>query len=254
MCKLSGQSFVARLRLTLCIFLLSLAVPGAGAQAPNMAPQGANGLTMSLYPVERGPDGQQYITTPKGFKVTVPGVNIAADAHEVAVYRNDQNQFWYVDRNGVTQPVNHNQLQWTVAQIQNQMATRNLQIEKNEVREPYGVPPGVMPGSAPAATLAVPGAMPVAAPGMMGTAPQSPSTIVVNNQQPASNTSGSSGTKTALVSGLAAAGGAMAGWPLPAPCTTTTTATTGCPMERRCIMRAINTITTVPTALDVRCR
>src|ERR1700733_11719595 len=95
----------------------------AKAQNPPISQTEVNGVTMSVYPVERGADGQQYITTPKGFKVTVPGLGIAPDATEVAVYRNDKNEFWYVDRKGVTQPVSHEQLQWTVAQIQHQQAT-----------------------------------------------------------------------------------------------------------------------------------
>src|SRR5208337_4925280 len=90
-----------------CLAALLLAGGGAPvlAQSPNVSQTEVNGVTMSLYPVEKGAGGQQYITTPKGFKVTVPGINIAPDAHEIAVYRNDKNQFWYVDRNGTTQPV-----------------------------------------------------------------------------------------------------------------------------------------------------
>jgi hypothetical protein len=185
------------------------------AQSPAISQTEVNGVTMSVYPVERGADGQQYITTPKGFKVTVPGLGIAPDANEVAVYRNDKNEFWYVDRNGVTQPVTHDQLQWTVAQIQHQQATRNIQIEKTA--EPYGVPPGVVPGAAMGAGIPLGAVPPAAVPGMVPTgmvpygmvpATQPASTVIVN-QQPA--TQGAGVGTTAAISGLAAAGGAMAG-------------------------------------------
>jgi hypothetical protein len=186
--------------------------PPARAQSPVISQTEVNGVTMSVYPVERGTDGQQYITTPKGFKVTVPGLGIAPEANEVAVYRNDKNEFWYVDQKGVTVPVTHDQLQWTVAQIQHQQATRNIQIEKSAaMAEPYGVPPGVVPGSALGAGLPIGAIPPAAVPTMVpyGVPPGvQPGSTVIVNQQPVQGTS--AGT-TAAISGLAAAGGAMAG-------------------------------------------
>jgi hypothetical protein len=183
------------------------------AQSPAISQTEVNGVTMSVYPVERGADGQQYIITPKGFKVTVPGLGIAPEATEVAVYRNDKNEFWYVDRKGITQPVTHEQLQWTVAQIQHQQATRNIQIEKSAaVAEPYGVPPGVMPGAAMGAGVPFGAVPPAAMPGMVpyGMVPATqPASTVIVNQQPA--TQGAGVGTTAAISGLAAAGGAMAG-------------------------------------------
>jgi hypothetical protein len=158
------------------------------SQQPGGPAGEVSGVTMSIFPVERGADGQQYITTKAGFKVTVPGLGIAPDANEIAVYRNNENKFWYIDKAGVTQPVSEAQLQWTMAQINHQQAMRTIEVQENAARTNVGVA-GMQPGMMP----------------QQGYAQQAP-TVIVNNSQPAS-----SGVSTAAVSGLAAAGGAMAG-------------------------------------------
>ena len=191
----------------LCIAFItaSMFLPALG-QGQMEPPAQISGVTMSIFPVERGADNLQYITTPKGFKVTVPGLGIAPDAHEVAVYRNNANQFWYIDQKGATQPVSASQLQWTLAQINQQETLRNIEsggagIQPGRPEMPIenrpGMPMGVQPG--------------MMQPGMMQTMPmqgqvmQQTPTVVVQNQQPTGAAS------AAMVGGLAAATGAMAG-------------------------------------------
>ncbi len=159
------------------VMALIVQSPGTGQQ-PNMPAGEINGVTMSIFPVQRGADGEQYITTRAGFKITVPGLGIAPDANEIAVYRNNQNQYWYVDKAGATQAVSEAQLQWTMAQINQQQAMRTIQNQENAGAQQQ-----------PQQQYA-----------------QQPQTVVVNN-----NTQPSSGGSTAVVAGLAAATGAMAG-------------------------------------------
>src|SRR5277367_753161 len=93
-------------------YLLSNAV--TFAQMPQQMPQqyaNPNQTAMIFYPVELGPDGRQYITTKAGYKVTVPGLGIAPNAGQIAVYRDPQNNFWYVDKNGSPTPVSPQQMQ-----------------------------------------------------------------------------------------------------------------------------------------------
>lgn len=168
---------------------IPMGTPAMGAAQPNPD------ISMCLYPVERGADGQQYIVTKAGYKVTVPGLGIAPDAHEIAVYRDTQNNFWYVDKNGVTQPVSHDQLQWTMAQISHQQAMHNIEMQHS--------PPAMAPG----ANLSVQGMVPQSAgmqPGQVATGQGQ--TVIINNQQPSG-----SGGNAALATGLAAGSAAMMG-------------------------------------------
>jgi len=167
---------------------MPIGAPGMAAAQPNP------NITMCLYPVERGADGQQYIVTKAGYKVTVPGLGIAPDAHEVAVYRDTQNNFWYVDKNGVTQAVSHDQLQWTMAQISHQQAMNNIEMQHSSL--PGRTAPGMMPQSA---------MMPS---GQMPTGQAQP--IIINNQQP-SGGGGNSALATGMVAGTSAMMGSMMG-------------------------------------------
>jgi len=162
------------------IIALLIQAPGS-CQQPNLPAGEINGVTMTIFPVQRGTDGQQFITTKAGFKITVPGLGIAPDANEIAVYRNVQNKFWYINKAGVTQAVTDAQLQWTKAQINQQQAMRTIQNQEN------------------AAALQPPTLAQQFA--------QQPQTVIVNNN----NNQPSSGGSNAAITGLAAATGAMAG-------------------------------------------
>jgi len=147
-----------------------------------------NQTAMIFYPVELGPDGKQYITTKAGYKVSVPGLGIAPNAGQIAVYRDPQNNFWYVDKNGNPTPVSPQQMQSVMSQMQTQSMQRG-QVQYGQY--PQRMPPQNMYGQAAAPAAA---AAPVAA------APSQP-------QQSSNNNNGSS----ALMTGLAAAGGAAMG-------------------------------------------
>ncbi len=192
----------------LVLFCLSCSGP---VQAQNSQPmQAANpDISMSLYPVEKGADGQQYIITKAGYKITVPGLGIAPNATDIAVYRDGQNHFWYVDKNGATQPVSQSQLQWTMAQINHQQAMRNIEAQRNmppsSIQPNMMGTPGMMQGSVMQPAMMQPGMM---VPGQTMAGQTTPN-VIINNQQPA--TQSSSGASSAMVSGLAAGGGAMLG-------------------------------------------
>lgn len=142
------------------VLLGSAGFSPVGAQ---YAPGAPSGITMSLYPVEKGADGQQYIVTKVGYKVTVPGLGISPNANDIAVYRDNQNHFWYVDKNGATQPVSQSQLQWTEAQIKNQQAMHGQTAQNVIINNQQPVKQGM----SPAGTAAVTG-MAAAGGAMMG--------------------------------------------------------------------------------------
>jgi len=168
-----------------CLSLLAFSCVGkALAQGESINQNSpANQISMSIFPVERGADGQQYIITKAGYKVTVPGLGIAPNANEIAVYKDNANNYWYVDKNGATQKVTHDQLQWTLAQINQQQAQRNMMAGQS--LSPQMMSQSQMPMGQPA------------------------SQVVVQNLQP--NPQGSSVGGTAMMSSMAAMGGAMAG-------------------------------------------
>src|SRR5215470_7227659 len=96
--------------------LLAPAVSGP-VQSQSSNQSGASGISMIMYPVQRGSDGLQYLITPAGHRVHIPGLGIAPNASQVSVYRDASNQFWYTNINGQTTAVTPKQLEWAQAQI-----------------------------------------------------------------------------------------------------------------------------------------
>jgi hypothetical protein len=134
-------------------------------------------VSMEIFPIQRGYDGAQFIVTKAGYTVSIPGLGVAPDATQIAAYKDEQNNIWYIDRNGVPVKLTNEQVQWGMAQINQQAQARAMAAGEQPITQ-----------SAPAAAA--------------------PSTTVVVQQQPAQT---SSGTVSTLATGLAAAGGAMAG-------------------------------------------
>src|SRR5215470_18463351 len=99
--------------------LLAPAVSGP-VQSQSSNQSGASGISMIMYPVQRGNDGLQYLITPAGHRVHIPGLGIAPDAAQVPVYRDQSNQFWYINLKGQPTAVTPQQLEWAAAQISKQ--------------------------------------------------------------------------------------------------------------------------------------
>lgn len=116
----------------LLLAMATFAFPHLDAKAQSASSTGNNGISMTFYPVVRGNDGNQYLITPSGKQVTVPGLGIAANATQVPVYRDQANHFWYTDLNGQQIAVTQEQLGAVQAQI-------NAQSGGN------GMPPQMMP-------------------------------------------------------------------------------------------------------------
>ncbi len=79
------------------------------------------GVSMSVYPIERGYDGAQFVISKQGYRVMVPGLGISPDAHEIAVYRDANSNYWYIDQRGQPTRLTSDQIRWAMAQIQDQM-------------------------------------------------------------------------------------------------------------------------------------
>ncbi len=186
--KMSKRSKLLMLQLAVTATLTVTLLPPMHAQSTGTN-TAAGQISMSILPVERGADGQQYIITKAGYKVTVPGLGIAPDAKEVAVYRDEANNYWYVDQKGTTEKVSHDQLQWTMAQINQQQAAKGI-AQKEAMATKEGMPSQMV--SSP----------------QMATGQATPNVIVQNTVPGGQYPSGGS---NAMMSGAAAMGGAMAG-------------------------------------------
>lgn len=113
--KSSRISLLLSLSLVLGLHLPSTAQVGNLAGSPGS--NSSNGITMMLYPVVRGADGNQYLLTPTGKQVTIPGLALAANATQVQVYRDNANNFWYTNVNGQQVAVTPQQLEIALQQI-----------------------------------------------------------------------------------------------------------------------------------------
>ncbi len=121
---------------SLCISLMvsitSLSFLHPDAKAQSSPATGNPGISMTIYPVVREADGNQYLITPFGKKVTIPGLGISPNATQVSVYRDLSNHFWYSNMNGQQIAVTPEQLNAAQAQINSQSG-------------PGGMPPQMMP-------------------------------------------------------------------------------------------------------------
>jgi len=83
--------------------------------------------SMEIFPIQRGYDGAQFIVTKAGYLVSLPGLGIAPDATQIAAYRDEQNNIWYIDREGVPVKLTPEQVQWGMAQINQQASQQAAQ-------------------------------------------------------------------------------------------------------------------------------
>lgn len=183
-----SKSLMLQLAVTATLVLTLL--PQIAVRAQTSQNNTATGqISMSILPVQKGEDGQQYIITKAGYKVTVPGLGIAPDAKEVAVYKDGANNYWYVDRKGTAQKVSHDQLQWTMAQINQQAAAKGM----SGMAMKEGMPSQMVPSA------------------QMPTEQTNTPNVIVQNSVPAGQYASNASGSTAMMSGVAAMGGAMAG-------------------------------------------
>lgn len=164
------------------VIISSLSAGVCLAQSSDPPPVG-----MILFPVKRDQDGNQYIISRAGYKIVIQGAGIAHDAKHIAVYQDNQNNFWYINKKGEPTEVNPEQMAKVNAQIQGQIEKRA------EMQGQY--PQAAQPGQYQ--------------PPYAGQATTNPNQTVIVNQQPSGNTG--SGGAGALGTGIAAMGGAMGG-------------------------------------------
>lgn len=96
------------------ILAISLAVSLSMTFASEVLAQGGQPVgqtSMTLYQVVTDNSGQQYIVTKAGPKLPLPGAGLAPGTQQVAIYRDQANNYWYTDRNGNPVEVTAQQLQ-----------------------------------------------------------------------------------------------------------------------------------------------
>ncbi|MBA3992278.1 MAG: hypothetical protein C0469_02040 [Cyanobacteria bacterium DS2.3.42] len=113
-----------RIALFLSMVAIGFLSPDSMAQQGNQTANG--GISMTIYPVVRKADGNQYLITPSGKQVTVPGLVIAPDSTQVSVYRDQANHFWYTAMNGQQVAVSPEQLEAALAQINAQSGSGSM--------------------------------------------------------------------------------------------------------------------------------
>ncbi len=108
-----------KLSQSIAIFLsmAALAFVPLNSEAQPVNQANNSGISMTIYPVVRQPDGNQYLITPSGKQVTVPGLVIAPNATQVSVYHDLANRYWYTAMNGQQVPVTPEQLEAAISQI-----------------------------------------------------------------------------------------------------------------------------------------
>ncbi|MBY0547434.1 MAG: hypothetical protein K2W95_09095 [Candidatus Obscuribacterales bacterium] len=105
------------LSLALLVCVAALAFPYLEGSAQSGAAASNPGISMTIYPVVRKADGKQYLITPSGKEVTIPGLGIAPNATQVAVYHDMNRNFWYNDTSGRPVAVTPAQLEAAQAQM-----------------------------------------------------------------------------------------------------------------------------------------
>lgn len=111
------------LELALSLFVLAGV---AFCPIPSIAqgPAGDPNVNMILFPVNRDQNNQQYIISRAGYKINIQGIGIDKNAKQIAVYQDNQNNFWYINKKGQPTEVNPEQMQKVQAQIQAQEMMR----------------------------------------------------------------------------------------------------------------------------------
>ncbi len=128
--------------LMVSLSLALLALPFAAQAQQSTQPAQVSPITMTLYPVQRGTDGKQYITTKAGYKVVIPGLGIAPNAQQVAAFRDAANNYWYINAKNQPTKLTAEQLQWTVDQMNLQAEAQNSALRQQIAAQGGGgVPP-----------------------------------------------------------------------------------------------------------------
>lgn len=103
-------------------FAATILMPCAASYASPCNAQGTDQpVGMILFPVMRDQNNQQYIINRGGYKVNIQGAGIAKDAKQIAVYQDNANNFWYMNKKGQPTEVNPQQMAKIQGQIQSEM-------------------------------------------------------------------------------------------------------------------------------------
>lgn len=81
-------------------------------------------VSMIVFPIVKQ-GSQQFVVTPKGFHIAIPGKGIASNAKEVIVYQDAEKNYWYVNKHGEPTPIPPQQVQDALMQVQQQMNAAN---------------------------------------------------------------------------------------------------------------------------------
>lgn len=160
---------------------VSSTVALAQERSPDAGPISGN-VTMTLFKIIEQ-KGKKYLETPTGETVPIAGKHLAKDASLVAVYRDSQNNYWFINKDGQPTAIPPQKVQWAVSEISEQ------RLAKEQTQ------------AALAAQAAGSSQYPT------GQAPVQQTTII----QGPGNAGGSGSGASMVGTGLAAAGGAMLG-------------------------------------------
>lgn len=136
-------------RAIVVLSLMVLLFPAAPVHSqPNRQLNNNTSISMIMYPVEKDSDGVQYLITPTGNRVHIPGLGIAPNATQVQVFRDQSEHFWYTNTKGQPTAVTEEQLDWARQQINRQSGVPSAMANQNSGQGyDQGNPPAQLTGN-----------------------------------------------------------------------------------------------------------
>lgn len=95
--------------------------PESITSAPLQAPPGSGQVTMTLFKVEKS-HGQKFLITPMGDKIPISGDQLAKDATSLAVYRDANANYWFINKYGNPTPIPPDKVQWAINVVKSERA------------------------------------------------------------------------------------------------------------------------------------
>ncbi|HEY9718896.1 MAG TPA: hypothetical protein V6C69_15595 [Trichormus sp.] len=89
--------------------------------APMQPPPGSSQVTMTLFKIEKN-HGQKFLVTQSGDKIPVSGDQLAKDAASLAVYRDANANYWFINKYGNPTSIPPEKVQWAINIVKSERA------------------------------------------------------------------------------------------------------------------------------------
>jgi hypothetical protein len=89
--------------------------------APMQPPTGSSQVTMTLFKIEKN-HGQKFLVTQAGDKIPISGDQLAKDATSLAVYRDANANYWFINKYGNPTSIPPEKVQWAINVVKSERA------------------------------------------------------------------------------------------------------------------------------------